>query len=132
MGAPATTATIDVREAITEIAVRDIAKSREWYSRLLGKGPDLEPFPGNVEFKVGGAWLQIVQGTVGTSGWALRLEVRDLHRERERLRSAGVDAEEIATVPSVIRYFGIRDPDGNELMFFEVLTADPKVTGGRT
>jgi predicted enzyme related to lactoylglutathione lyase len=131
MEAPATTATIDVREAITEIAVRDIARSREWYSRLLGKGPDLEPFPGNVEFKVGGTWLQIVQGNVGTSGWALRLEVRDLPRERERLRSAGVDAEEIATVPSVIRYFGIRDPDGNELMFFEVLTSDPKVTGGR-
>ncbi|MCI4370522.1 MAG: hypothetical protein L3J81_04240 [Thermoplasmata archaeon] len=61
-----------------------------------------------------------------------RPEERDLPRERERLRAAGVEAAEIQTLPNVIRYFGIRDPDLNELMFFEVLTADPKVTGKRT
>ncbi len=50
---------IDVRETIVEVTVSDLSKSREWYSRLFGKGPDLEPFPGNVEFRVGGAWVQI-------------------------------------------------------------------------
>ncbi len=42
---------IDAKDAIVEIQVSDLAKSREWYSRLFGKGPDLERFPGNVEFK---------------------------------------------------------------------------------
>ena len=53
-----------MKDVLVEIAVSDLPKSREWYSRLFGKGPDLEPFPGNVEFKVGGAWVQIVNGKV--------------------------------------------------------------------
>ncbi len=131
MAHPGAAGPIDVRETLVEITVSDLARSREWYSRLFGKGPDLEPFPGNVEFRVGGAWVQIVQGEVRPSSWALRVEVRDVARERERLRASGVDAAEVKIVPNVIRFFGIKDPDGHELMFFQVLTHDPKVTGGR-
>jgi len=50
---------------IVVIKVSDLTRSREWYSNFFGKkGPDLEPFPGNVEFKVGGAWVQIMSGKV--------------------------------------------------------------------
>jgi len=122
---------IDVRETIVEIGVSDLSKSREWYSRLFGKGPDLEPFPGNVEFKVGGAWVQIVKGKVQASSWSLQLEVRDLSRERERLRESGITATEIKTVPNIISYFDISDPDGNAMRWFQVLTSDPRVTGIR-
>jgi glyoxylase I family protein len=61
---------IRVSDVITLIAVSDIEKSKEWYTRLFGKGPDLEPFPGNVEFKVGGAWVQISKGNVKPSSWS--------------------------------------------------------------
>ncbi len=63
-----------------EIAVSDLTKSRQWYAKLFGKkGPDLEPFAGNVEFKVGGAWVQIVNGEVQpSSSWSLQLEVIDI------------------------------------------------------
>jgi hypothetical protein len=122
---------IDVREAITVITVSDLPKSREWYSRLFGKGPDLEPFPGNVEFKLGGAWVQIVNGKVQPSSWSLQLEVRDLTRERERLREGAIAATEIKTVPDGISYFDLNDPDGNSMRWFQILTSDPKVTGGR-
>ena len=121
---------IDVREAITVITVSDLTKSREWYSRLFGKVPDLEPFPGNVEFKVGGAWVQVSAGKVKPSSWSLQLEVRDLSRERERLRDAGIAATEIETVPDLISYFDLSDPDGNRMRWFQVLTSDTKVTGG--
>jgi predicted enzyme related to lactoylglutathione lyase len=122
---------IDVKDVLVEIAVSDLPKSREWYSRLFGKGPDLEPFPGNVEFKVGGAWVQIVSGKVEASSWTLLLAVGDLSRERERLRESGIAATEIKTVPDVIRYFDLRDPDGNAMRWFQVLTSDPTVTGVR-
>ncbi len=122
---------IDVKETIVVIAVSDLSKSREWYSLLFGKMPDLEPFPGNVEFKVGGAWVQISKGKVQTSSWSLQLEVRDLSRERERLREAGITATEIKTVPNVISYFDLNDPDGNTMRWFQVLTSDPNVTGNR-
>jgi predicted enzyme related to lactoylglutathione lyase len=122
---------IDVRETITVITVSDLSRSREWYSRLFGKDPDLEPFPGNVEFKVGGAWVQIMSGKVQPSSWSLQLEVRDLFRERERLRNGGIVATGIKTVPNVISYFDVSDPDGNAMRWFQVLTSDPKVTGSR-
>jgi hypothetical protein len=83
------------------------------------------------KFEVGGSWLQIVKGDVKPSNWVFQVEVRDLSHERERLRRSGVEAAEIKTVPNVISYFGIKDPDGNSLLFFQVLTSDPNVTGGR-
>jgi glyoxylase I family protein len=121
--------TIKVKDAITVIAVSSLSKSREWYSGLFGKGPDLEPFPGNVEFKVGGAWVQISEGKVSPSSWSLQLEVEDLSRERQRLREAGIAATEIGTAPGVISWFDLKDPDGNEMRWFQVLTTDSKVTG---
>jgi hypothetical protein len=59
------------------------------------------------------------------------LEVWDLSRERERLRAAGIAATEIKTVPKVISFFDVKDPDGNGMRWFQVLASDPKVTGGR-
>ena len=102
---------VGVRETITVITVSDHANSKEWYSRLFGKGPDLEPFPGNVEYKIGGAWVQISKGDVKPSSWSFEIEVHDLQRERERLRKAGISATEIQTSPGVISWFdgGHRD-----------------------
>lgn len=122
---------IDVRESITEITVSDSVKSREWYSRLFGKGPDLEPFPGNIEFKVGNSWVQIVEGEVKPSSWTLLFEVRNLKREKERIGGAGISASDISISPGVISWFDIKDPDENKMRLFEVLTEDVEVTGGR-
>ncbi len=120
---------VDAKDAIVEIQVSDLPKSRGWYSRLFGKAPDLEPFEGNVEFKIGGAWVQIVAGKPQPSSWNLQVEVRDLSRERERLRDAKIDATEIKTAPGIISWFDLKDPDGNAMRWYQVLTADPKVTG---
>jgi predicted enzyme related to lactoylglutathione lyase len=122
---------IDAREVITEIQVNSLKESKEWYSRLFGKGPDLEPFPGNIEFKIGGAWVQIVEGVAKPSSWTILFEVRDLARERERLRENNITATEIKTSPNVISWFDLKDPDGNAMRWFQVLTTDTKVTGGR-
>jgi len=123
--------TIEARETITEIQVSDLDRSREWYSLLFGKSVDLEPFQGNLEWKIAGARVQIVKGEPTPSTWGLRIEVRDVHKERERLRRAGIAAKEGKTVPGTIAFFGIRDPDDQDLLFFQVLTSDPKVTGQR-
>lgn len=122
---------IGAKDMIVEIQVSDLSRSREWYTRLFGKGPDLEPFKGNVEFKIGGGWVQIVSGKPQPSSWDLQVEVQDLQRERQRLREAKIDATEIKGVPNVISYFDLKDPDGNGMRWFQVLTTDPKVTGKR-
>ena len=122
---------VEVREIITEISVSNLERSKEWYTKLFGKGIDLEPFKGNLEWRLGGGWVQISEGKVRPSSWGLRVEVRDAVREHVRLHRAGIDVKEVKTVPDTILYFGIRDPDDNDILFFQVLTKDPKVTGGR-
>jgi hypothetical protein len=121
---------ISARETITVITVSDAVKSMERYSPLFGKVPDLEPFPGNVEYKLGGAWVQISKGNVKPSSWRFEIEVYDLQRERERLRKAGISATERQTSPGVISWFDLKHPDGNNMRWFQVLTSDSKITGG--
>jgi predicted enzyme related to lactoylglutathione lyase len=131
MSDPAGHGTTEARDVITEIKVRDLPKSREWYSLLFGKDIDLQPFEGNLEWKIAGAWIQISKGEPKPSTWGLRIEVKDIHRERERLRKAGVAAKEVKGVPGTDSFFTIRDPDDNDIWFFQVHTTDPKVTGDR-
>ena len=73
--------------------------------------------------------MQISQGKVQPSSWSFQIEVRDLPRERERLRKSEISATEIETVPNVISYFDLTDLDGNAMRWFQVLTSNPKVTG---
>ena len=120
---------IQVKDIITIIPVSDLARSKEWYSKLFGKPPDLEPFPGNIEYKLGNAWVQISKGAVKPSSWNLHIEVQDLSIEHNRLLGQGLTTSEIGTTPGVITWFDIKDPDGNNMRWFQVLTADPKVTG---
>ena len=129
MGDPGAHGTIGARDIITEIQVSDLARSREWYSRLFGKDIDLQPFEGNLEWRIAGGWVQISQGEPKPSTWGLRIEVNDIHFERERLRKSGVEAKEVRTVPDTIAFFTIRDPDDQDIWFFQVLTKDPKPTG---
>lgn len=125
---------VAVKDMIVEIRVSDLPRSREWYSRPFGKGPDLKPFKGNVEYKIGGGWVQIAAGKPLRSTWSLQIEVIDLQRERQRLREAGIDATEIKGVPKVISYCDLKDPDGNGMRWFQALTTDrrPQVSPRRT
>jgi len=73
--------------------------------------------------------VQISEGKVSPSSWSLELEEKDLSRERQRLREASIAATEIGTGPGVISWFDLKDPDGNAMRWFQVLTTDSKVTG---
>src|SRR5690349_16175984 len=88
---------IRVKDIITIIPVSDLARSKAWYSKLFGKAPDLEPFPGNIEYKLGSAWIQISKGTVKPSNWNLHIEVHDLAREHRRLQDHGIVTSQIGT-----------------------------------
>jgi catechol 2,3-dioxygenase-like lactoylglutathione lyase family enzyme len=107
------------------IPVRDLASSRTWYERLLGKEPDLEPVAGIVEYQVGGVWVQLMDGEPPGGSWTLRFGVADLDSEHERLRGLGIEAGDVQTVPGAIRYFDFADPDGNRLSWYQELDQAP-------
>lgn len=114
---------MECTEATITIPVRNVAKAREWYERMLGMPPELEPVPGIVEFRVGGTWLQLEEGRGGSNGWVFRFGVQSLESERSRLRDAGVAVGETITVPGVIRFSDFTDPDGNVLSLYELLVS---------
>ena len=120
---------IQVKDIITVIPVSDPERSKAWYTKLFGKAPDLEPFPGNIEFKLGSAWLQISKGTVKLSSWNLQIAVQDLAAEHRRLQENGIVTSQIGASPGVITWFDVNDPDGNGMRWFQILTEDPNVTG---
>ena len=130
MPGPASKGGIDARDCITAIQVSDVAKSRAWYSRLLGREPDLEPF-GNQEWKIAGGWISLQKGAPTASPWQLHVEVRDVQREYERVKKAGIAVAALQTEPGELSFFTVTDPDNYTLLLFQVLSKDPKITGAR-
>ncbi len=116
-------AKMDCVEATIGVTVRSMPAARVWYERLLGKPPELEPVPGVIEFRVGETWLQLEEGQVGSGGWVFRMGVQSLEQERTRLTRLGITIGETVRVPGVIQFCDFKDPDGNSLSLYELLTS---------
>lgn len=115
---------MEVFSAAVGLPVSDLARSVEWYQRVLELAePDLVPADGVVEFRVGPIWLQLGEDQTVRSGSEVvtRFGVADASRERERLAAMGVAVGPLEHVPDAVDYFDFTDPDGNVLsMYSEV------------
>jgi predicted enzyme related to lactoylglutathione lyase len=76
---------------------------------------------GIVEFNVGGTWLQLSKGKTDSKEWVFRIGVDDLMNERKRIQDLGIKIEGVKTVPEIITYFDLIDPDKNRLSFYQLL-----------
>ena len=48
------------------VATRDYVAARSWYSRVIGRDPDLEPMAGVAEWQIAAtAWLQLIEDPTG-------------------------------------------------------------------
>jgi predicted enzyme related to lactoylglutathione lyase len=115
---------MDVSGVAVGLPVSDLARSVQWYQRVLELAePDLEPADGVVEFQVGPVWLQLGKDSTARSGAEVvtRFGVADAGRERERLEAMGVAVGPLEHVQGAVDYFDFADPDGNALsMYSEV------------
>jgi ribosomal protein L16 Arg81 hydroxylase/predicted enzyme related to lactoylglutathione lyase len=107
------------------LAVSNAVKAAEWYGRVLGSQVVTEiPEFGWIEIStnVPGLTLGLTEMSTNVSnrGAVLDFEVDDVERIRGVLQANGVRVD---TPPSeiegVARVLSARDPDGNQLMFFE-------------
>jgi predicted enzyme related to lactoylglutathione lyase len=103
------------------IPVRNLQAASIWYEQVLGQPHDIEPVPGIREWKVAGTWIQLDEGAPAGGNWTLRTGVADLTAERHRLEAFGVTLSETHTIPGVISFFNFRDPDGNQLSYYQEL-----------
>lgn len=102
------------------IPVSDLNSSTEWYQQLLGDVESFSPAEGVVEFMLNEkTWLQLFEGEVAANA-ILRLEVMDIKMQYNRLRNLKLSPSEILLVPNVVSYIDFKDPDGNQLSFYQI------------
>ncbi len=100
--------------------VTDVERSTQWYKQLLGEVESFAPAEGMIEFQLNElTWLQLFEGPISL-GTILRLEVKDLKLEHQRLTDLGMLLSPIELVPNVVSYFDFKDPDGNQLSFYKL------------
>lgn len=107
------------------VATRDYAVARSWYSRLVGREPDLEPVDAVAEWQITAtAWLQLVEDPQRAGKSAVRFGVDDLDAQVAELADAGIAPGEPVIVPGIVKIVDVADPDGNEVSFVQEITAD--------
>lgn len=111
-------------EVTYQVRVTDMKVGQKWYEIFLNKPPDFIPHEGFAEWElIPGCWLQVAEGTPSKGSGPLRLGVKDVREEKERLcRELNVDDFEILSRPEVpVRWGSFTDPWGNYIGLFEYL-----------
>jgi hypothetical protein len=105
------------------IATRDYGAARSWYSRVIGREPDLEPVDGVAEWQITAtAWLQLVEDPQRAGKSAVRIGVADLDAQVAELSESGIAAGEPTVIADMVKVVDVSDPDGNEVSFVEEVT----------
>ncbi len=113
-----------------QFRVASIEEGIEWYKILLDKHPDVVPHDGFAEWElIPGCWLQVAEGNVIKGNGPLRLGVRDILRERNRMiEKLNIPPFEIHSRSEVpVKWATFQDPWGNEIGFFEYLNKQEEI-----
>ena len=109
---------VGIKDVAAVIATGRFEESKAWYTRLLGREPDLEPVPGVAEWQLTAtAWLQVVTDPAGAGRSAVRFGVDDLDTISAALRDDGVTVTEPQVIADMVAVIDVADPDGNEVSF---------------
>lgn len=111
-------------EMTIQIRVNDFQKGQEWYETLLQRKPDYIPHEGFIEWEVTpGCWLQVAEGTPTEGSGPIRLGVKNIEIERERLiKELQIESFEVYSKEGVpVKWGTFQDPWGNLLGIYEYL-----------
>ena len=108
---------MSLQKTYASLLTADLTAAKDWYTRLLGRGPDHRPMPTLLQWELSDeAGLMLSSSREIASPGAIFLYVDDLAAERRRLDGVGIalgdDNEgDYSTLAQV------RDPDGNLITF---------------
>jgi len=111
-------------EMTYQVRVTDFKEGQKWYEIFLGKTPDFIPHDGFAEWElIPGCWLQVAEGIPSEGSGPLRLAVKDIKAEKERLfRELDVENFEIFSRTEVpVTWASFTDPWGNRIGLFEYI-----------
>ena len=106
---------MNLQKIYTALLTADLAAAEDWYTKLLGRGPDYRPMDTLVQWELfdqGGLMLS-TSNEIAARG-VMFLYVDDLANERRRLQGLGIVlGDDIKGDYSTLAQ--VRDPDGNLL-----------------
>lgn len=103
-----------VEHVLAVVPVSDLDAARDWYTRLLGRGPDNTPMATLVEWRVtDGGWLQVFSGAGRAGGAFVNLAVDDLDDTVAELRGRALEPGQVQEASKGVRLSALADPDGN-------------------
>lgn len=114
---------MSLNNALAGIAVSDLDTACPWYERLLGQPPN-RPMPEVAEWKfLHGGWLQVFSDAERAGKSSMCLSVSDIEGEIRRLNAAGIQVDGFQET-SKAKVAVLQDPEGNQIILAESLTAD--------
>ncbi|QOR67898.1 VOC family protein [Cytobacillus suaedae] len=114
-------------EMTVQVRVSSMIEGQKWYKTLLNRKPDFVPHEGFAEWELfPGCWLQVAEGTPSEGSGPIRLGVKDINVERDRLVSElGIERFEINGRKEVpVKWATFSDPWGNMIGFFEYVNRE--------
>lgn len=124
-----------VFEMTIQIRVPVMKEGEAWYTGLFQRKPDFAPHEGIAEWELfPGSWLQLAEGTPSEGSGPLRLGVKDIEAERERMmKHLNIERFEIHSREEVpVKWGTYTDPWGNQLGFFEYINKDEQAERMKT
>jgi catechol 2,3-dioxygenase-like lactoylglutathione lyase family enzyme len=104
---------MNLQKTYTALLSADLAAAESWYTKLLGRGPDVRPMATMVQWELfdgGGLALATDDGIAGRG--VMFIIVDDVAAERRRLLGLGIAlGDDIQGDYSTLAQ--VRDPDGN-------------------
>ncbi|WEK04262.1 MAG: VOC family protein [Candidatus Devosia phytovorans] len=100
-------------------AVRDFAAGLAFYTKLMGRAPDDQPFPGMAQWRnMGAAGVQLWESPDDAGHARMTIVVPVMAVERARLKAEGIEPE-----PDQVGDWGVVaqliDPEGNRITLAE-------------
>ncbi|MEL7369971.1 MAG: VOC family protein [Myxococcota bacterium] len=106
--------------------VNDHGEAVAWYSKWLGRAPDVTPDEGVAEWKMtDNAWIQVSASPVPEIAGKATVVcgVKDIDQQRATCEGAGVPCGELQDY-GFIKLTEITDPSGNKVMFVQEMAQE--------
>lgn len=109
-----------IRRVLAHCTVTDLDRAEDWYTRLLGRGPDARPMGGLIEWHLGDSYgLQVWSEADRAGRSSVVLEETDLDGAAENAAKVGITHEGLQTGGGA-RILRLADPDGNRVVLIGV------------
>lgn len=113
---------VAINDIAAVIATSRFGEALAWYSRIIGREPDLEPVDGVAEWQLTAtAWLQLVTDEARAGRSAVRFGVTDLAETITALVDSDVEVGEPQVIANMVAVLDVADLDGNEVSFVQEL-----------